>query len=834
MGNYDMSSGFLKGFERGQDAAEKGMAIAAKKKLADWDSSRAAQYAAEQAADVEGVRLANNLQDEFNMGDYDEGLKKDFSNQVRRWMQMGLSVDRIRADSRELLSQYTTVNDQIMKAAEEERVLKLNVDGPTIPSVETPAVTEIPSVEAQTDDLLDLEKTSTKVVEGGILTDEQAKTVGAMGGETATAEDALLLNAETNADDPLILNAEKETTPTRAEVNSDGLFDDATDLTVNGEKVYEDTFMGRLKLRINAATDQMALDQIKGVSSMAEWKKIQSRSGYIPPDLDGMKVTDIPLDSRIVRSVLGTDKNTKNPHSVASLISAKVAQFEATAGRTATIDEVAAMHQEVKLMTSISTSVPKTPEQALFAQHQADYPTLTPGSIASVQTAYKGNPGMQNVMLNLMSSDYYKNRSEAEQLQMFKDTQQFRDDPGTIKDIVELDQRRIEAERIVGMETSNSNATRNAAQDFLNKYDTYKDTLILADTSREAVEIVIQPNPGDPSVKITQGFQLSGGWHDAATGEPLTDENGNQIQSDSASLISVRNTEQSTQVGKLAERTQESFKDLASHMAAATSANDQGFELIRMAAATPSVLTAVARGNTFISMFETEVETIKDFMAKNANGFDAKQWDALERTMLDKSRSTLASQDVSDKYKEFVSAKIRFIFVQGKALGQSGNGFSNKDFDVISRSVSSTNTFEGFSKNMRNILKSNMDVYNTLRQSTLDSNTAYKSYLKYVKPEEDVFGNYKMDFYEYTANNGRKRLTDFVKFVPPETGGEATRVTKSWLTSAYGLATQKIKPNLYAQLEQELAEGGGIVMLWRKPATDQANTLIPFKVEVLK
>ena len=70
--------------------------------------------------------------------------------------------------------------------------------------------------------------------------------------------------------------------------------------------------------------------------------------------------------------------------------------------------------------------------------------------------------------------------------------------------------------------------------------------------------------------------------------------------------------------------------------------------------------------------------------------------------------------------------------------------------------------------------------------------------------------------------------------MPPETGGEATRVTKSWLTSAYGLATQKIKPNIYAQLEQELAEGGGIVMLWRKPATDQANTLIPFKVEVLK
>jgi len=59
--------------------------------------------------------------------------------------------------------------------------------------------------------------------------------------------------------------------------------------------------------------------------------------------------------------------------------------------------------------------------------------------------------------------------------------------------------------------------------------------------------------------------------------------------------------------------------------------------------------------------------------------------------------------DTARAYKEFNAAVVRTIFATGKALGQSGNGFSNQDYKVISTSLVNANSYEAFSNNLRRL-----------------------------------------------------------------------------------------------------------------------------------
>jgi hypothetical protein len=61
------------------------------------------------------------------------------------------------------------------------------------------------------------------------------------------------------------------------------------------------------------------------------------------------------------------------------------------------------------------------------------------------------------------------------------------------------------------------------------------------------------------------------------------------------------------------------------------------------------------------------------------------------------------SEDTARAYKEFNAAVVRTIFATGKALGQSGNGFSNQDYRVISQSLVNANSYEAFSNNLRRL-----------------------------------------------------------------------------------------------------------------------------------
>ena len=135
----------------------------------------------------------------------------------------------------------------------------------------------------------------------------------------------------------------------------------------------------------------------------------------------------------------------------------------------------------------------------------------------------------------------------------------------------------------------------------------------------------------------------------------------------------------------------------------------QGYELDRLAHQYPEILTQIggAGVSTFVSA-KRELGAILDILGRGSNtsiptglGGSLYQGSLLEQVenYLKKSDGITAEQ--ASVYKEFTSAMIRYIFSAGKALGQTGNGFSNQDYQNIRRSLLAGNGLQEFSNNMR-------------------------------------------------------------------------------------------------------------------------------------
>lgn len=133
----------------------------------------------------------------------------------------------------------------------------------------------------------------------------------------------------------------------------------------------------------------------------------------------------------------------------------------------------------------------------------------------------------------------------------------------------------------------------------------------------------------------------------------------------------------------------------------------QAMELDRMAReADTNILTSVTGG---VSMFETakdELSSLLEYTVGQLNSSDAAVNDssiakaldaAVTKVFGDKGKTELAAQ----QYREFTAAQVRFIYAAGKALGQAGNGFSDKDYKNIREAIMTSTDYEAFSNNLK-------------------------------------------------------------------------------------------------------------------------------------
>jgi len=174
--------------------------------------------------------------------------------------------------------------------------------------------------------------------------------------------------------------------------------------------------------------------------------------------------------------------------------------------------------------------------------------------------------------------------------------------------------------------------------------------------------------------------------------------------------------------------------------------------LDRMAFDNENVLKTVAGGgSSLVSSFSNEmqglVSLLGELQKKDPNQSQTSLLSGINTevdTMLDGGKIT---DEVARAYKEFNAAIVRTIFATGKALGQSGNGFSNQDYQVISKSLVNANSYEAFSNNLRRLTN---ELYGTWDATAVDARkNALITNVMMMPGGKEIVGNSLMGVQEY-------------------------------------------------------------------------------------
>ena len=170
---------------------------------------------------------------------------------------------------------------------------------------------------------------------------------------------------------------------------------------------------------------------------------------------------------------------------------------------------------------------------------------------------------------------------------------------------------------------------------------------------------------------------------------------------------------------KVLSQTQTQRAEVRESLTNSADVAEQAYQLSKLAEKYPGALTMTAGGLSIVRGVGTEISTIFDaaekFFTDGVDGGDlsrltATQRAEAERFMLGKlSVGSLNAQD-AQVYREFTAAMTRFIFAAGKALGQTGNGFSNQDYRNIRNSMMSGNNIEDFLNNIKRFTRERMNA----------------------------------------------------------------------------------------------------------------------------
>jgi hypothetical protein len=212
------------------------------------------------------------------------------------------------------------------------------------------------------------------------------------------------------------------------------------------------------------------------------------------------------------------------------------------------------------------------------------------------------------------------------------------------------------------------------------------------------------------------------------------------------------------------------LSDQTKLMGAATNVAVMGYKLEELARKNPYVLTSAGKVNALFVSGRNELSAMLDIVG-SASGDDNINEGTLVNQITDYLDNAVSSgvmnRETASVYQQFMGASIQYIFAAGKALGQTGNGFSNQDYKNIRNSLLTSNNIETFAAGLQKFARDRMGEASraavTLRDQTL---------IKEARSYGAEFGNELATAEEYFANI-RKVLTN-----TPDTYGWAQGTVK--------------------------------------------------------
>lgn len=212
------------------------------------------------------------------------------------------------------------------------------------------------------------------------------------------------------------------------------------------------------------------------------------------------------------------------------------------------------------------------------------------------------------------------------------------------------------------------------------------------------------------------------------------------------------------------------LSDQTKLMGAATNVAVMGYKLEELARRNPYVLTSAGKVNALFVSGRNELSAMLDIVG-SASGDDNINEGTLVNQITDYLDNAVSSgvmnRETASVYQQFMGASIQYIFAAGKALGQTGNGFSNQDYKNIRNSLLTSNNIETFAAGLQKFARDRMGEASraavTLRDQTL---------VKEARSYGAEFGNELATAEEYFANI-RKVLTN-----TPDTYGWAQGTVK--------------------------------------------------------
>jgi hypothetical protein len=168
------------------------------------------------------------------------------------------------------------------------------------------------------------------------------------------------------------------------------------------------------------------------------------------------------------------------------------------------------------------------------------------------------------------------------------------------------------------------------------------------------------------------------------------------------------------------------LSDQTKLMGAATNVAVMGYKLEELARRNPYVLTSAGKVNALFVSGRNELSAMLDIVG-SASGDDNINEGTLVNQItnyLDNAVSSgVMNRETASVYQQFMGASIQYIFAAGKALGQTGNGFSNQDYKNIRNSLLTSNDIDTFAAGLQKFAKDRMGEASraavTLRGQTL-------------------------------------------------------------------------------------------------------------------
>ena len=179
---------------------------------------------------------------------------------------------------------------------------------------------------------------------------------------------------------------------------------------------------------------------------------------------------------------------------------------------------------------------------------------------------------------------------------------------------------------------------------------------------------------------------------------------------DGQTLLMLQTPEKISEFAKELSRTKDERDKVGQDLDSAIEVTRTAYDLEQIVAQNPEILTFMGGAvQSTAQTLATEMNALLDHVESAFSTTDDGRMAAtmteeevlnsFNSTMLDKLSS--ADPETVEAYRRFNAKMTRFIFAAGKALGQSGNGFSNQDYINIRNSMLSGNLDRDFFNNMR-------------------------------------------------------------------------------------------------------------------------------------